>query len=353
MTSGPLVKVEGISVDFDVAARTWGYSKQRLRAVDRASFEIHRGATFGLVGESGSGKTTIGLAMLGLHKLKQGRVLYDGRDIGSLTGKDLAAFRRKVQFIFQDPYTSLNGRMKVGDIIAEPLRAHRLGGRAERKGRVQELLELVGLPARSAVKFPHSFSGGQRQRIAIARALALRPEFIVADEPVSALDVSIRAQILNLIKELQENLGLTVLFIGHDLAVVRQVADRVAVMYLGKIVEEGPRAQLFTNPQHPYTKSLLSAVPVPDPPYERARRRIILSGEIPSPIKPPSGCRFHTRCPYAFDPCFDVEPQLLPTGDGGVVACHLVHPPATSVSVGQEPPAGIESPQPGAQPFKA
>jgi oligopeptide transport system ATP-binding protein len=322
-----LVRAEDVTVEFRVSARNWRATSQRLRAVDGASFDMQRGETLALVGESGCGKTTMGRTLLRLYDPSAGRVLFEDEDIAGLAGERLRAFRRRAQMIFQDPYASLNPRMKVEEVIAEPLRAHGLGSRAERRARVRELLERVGLSEAAARRFPHAFSGGQRQRISIARALALRPELVVADEPVSALDVSIQAQIVNLLSDLQDELGLTVLFIAHDLAVVRHIATRVAVMYLGKIVELGPRDALFEDPRHPYTQSLLSAVPIPDPVLERRRERIVLAGDVPSAINPPAGCRFHTRCPYAMEHCRTTTPKLLPTGDGRVVACHLVHPP--------------------------
>jgi oligopeptide transport system ATP-binding protein len=326
--NGTLVEARGLTVEFRVSARDWRAKTQKLRAVEDASFDVRRGETLALVGESGCGKTTLGRTLLRLYEPAAGSVVFDGVDLASLSGDALRAFRRRAQMIFQDPYASLNPRMKVEEVIAEPLRAHGIGSRAERSARVRELLELVGLPEAAARRFPHAFSGGQRQRIGIARALALEPELVVADEPVSALDVSIQAQIVNLLRDLQDELGLTMLFIAHDLAVVRQTASRVAVMYLGKIVELGSRDVIFDDPRHPYTQSLLSAVPVPDPALERARERIVLSGDVPSPITPPSGCRFHTRCPYAMEHCRTIEPELRETPGGRVVACHLVHPPA-------------------------
>jgi oligopeptide transport system ATP-binding protein len=328
----PLVEVEDLVIEFQVAGREWWASKHRLRAVDGISFAVERGETLALVGESGCGKTTLGRTLLRLYDPAEGRVRFDGGDIAALSGASLRAFRRRAQMIFQDPYASLDPRMKVGDIVAEPLRAHRVHSRAERKARVRELLSLVGMPEAAAGRFPHAFSGGQRQRIGIARALALNPELVVADEPVSALDVSIQAQIVNLLSDLQEELDLTLLFIAHDLAVVRHLANRVAVMYLGKIVELGSRDDIFGDPRHPYTQSLLSAVPVPEPSLERVRERIVLSGDVPSPIEPPTGCRFHTRCPYAMPDCSTTEPQLLPLPNGRLVACHLVHPVAPPAS---------------------
>jgi oligopeptide/dipeptide ABC transporter ATP-binding protein len=324
-----LVEVQDLVIEFEVAARDWRASKQRLRAVDGVSLAVGRGETLALVGESGCGKTTLGRTLLRLYEPAEGTVLFDGADIAALSGSSLRAFRRRAQMIFQDPYASLDPRMKVADIVAEPLRAHHVLSKAGRRARVRELLELVGMPDEAAGRFPHAFSGGQRQRIGIARALALNPELVVADEPVSALDVSIQAQIVNLLSDLQEELDLTLLFIAHDLSVVRHLAARVAVMYLGKIVELGSRDEVFADPRHPYTQSLLSAVPVPDPPVERARERIVLGGDVPSPIEPPSGCRFHTRCPFALAECSTVEPELLPLASGRRVACHLVHPVAT------------------------
>ena len=320
----PLVEVCELSVDFRVSAHDWRGAAATLRAVDHVSFDVQRRETMALVGESGCGKTTVGRTLLRVYKPAGGKVLFDGVDLADLDGREIKEFRRRAQMIFQDPYSSLNPRMKVEEIVAEPLRAHHVGSRRERRARVLELLSLVGLPDSAAGRFPHAFSGGQRQRIGIARALALDPDFVVGDEPISALDVSIQAQIVNLLKDIQETLGLTLLFIAHDLALVRQIATRVAVMYLGKIVELGTRDSIFDDPQHPYTQSLLSAVPIPDPSAERERTRIVLTGEVPSPINPPAGCRFHTRCPFAMDRCRTVEPRLEPTPGGRVVACHLV-----------------------------
>jgi oligopeptide transport system ATP-binding protein len=327
--SSQLVEVDDLSVEFKVSARDWRATTRRLRAVDGVTFAIERGETLALVGESGCGKTTLGRTLIRLYEPAGGRVLFDGVDVGSLSGATLREFRRRAQMIFQDPYASLDPRMKVEEIVGEPLRAHGVRSRTERRARVRELLELVGLPEVAAGRFPHAFSGGQRQRIGIARALVLRPELVIADEPVSALDVSVQAQVVNLLKDLQDELGLTMLFVAHDLAVVRHSAQRVAVMYLGKIVELGEASVVFASPRHPYTQSLLSAVPVPDPVAERERERIVLSGDVPSPIDPPSGCRFHTRCPYAMPECRTTEPVLLPDAQGTSVACHLIHPPQT------------------------
>ena len=323
----PLVDAQAVSVEFRVSARGWLGGKQRLRAVDGVSLAIDRGETLALVGESGCGKTTLGRTLLRLHKPIEGRVLFDGIDLRTLRGNGLLGFRKRAQMIFQDPFASLDPRMRVDDLVGEPLRAHGIRG-AERRSEVARLLELVGLPPGAARRYPHAFSGGQRQRIGIARALALSPEFVVADEPVSALDVSIQATIVNLLADLQEELGLTLLLIAHDLAVVRHAAGRVAVMYLGSIVELGASDSIMKEPLHPYTQSLLSAVPIPDPVAERSRERIVLGGDVPSPIEPPAGCRFHPRCPVALPVCATVRPQLRPTDSGRAVACHLVHPPS-------------------------
>ena len=327
-SSPALAAIESLSVEFRVASRSLRSGTTMLRALDDVSLEVRRGETLALVGESGCGKTTVGRTLIRLYRPARGRILFDGVDVTNASGSTLRDFRRRAQMVFQDPYASLNPRMKVEDIIAEPLRAYGIGGRRQRRDRVSELLERVGLAADSGRRFPHAFSGGQRQRIGIARALALEPDLLIADEPVSALDVSIQAQIVNLMKDLQAELGLTTLFIAHDLAVVRNIAHRVAVMYLGKVVELAPRDALFDRPLHPYTRSLLSAVPIPDPDLERRRERIVLSGEVPSPINPPTGCRFHTRCPSAMPICQTAEPVMAPVGEAGrLVACHLVHPP--------------------------
>ena len=321
--SANLVDVEGLTVDFRLSARGWRPTGPRIRAVDDVSFAIPRHEVVALVGESGSGKTTVGRTVLRLISPTSGSVRFEGSDVFALGRRELRSLRRRAQMVFQDPYASLNSRLRVRQIIEEPLRAHRIGTAAERRARVDELLDVVGLPQRAAERFPHAFSGGQRQRICIARALALRPDLLIADEPVSSLDVSIQAQVVNLLKQLQVDLGLTLLFIAHDLAVVRHTADQVVVMYLGAVVESGPCDAIFESPLHPYTQSLLSAVPVPDPVIERTRQRIVLQGDPPSPLDPPPGCRFHTRCPVAMPECRRVVPPLRSVG-ARRVACHLV-----------------------------
>jgi oligopeptide/dipeptide ABC transporter ATP-binding protein len=321
----PLLRVEGLTVHFPVGrAGFWGQRRQVVHAVDDVSFEIKRGETLGLVGESGSGKTTTGRAVLRQVPATAGRIWFRGQDITDVKGEALRRMRQYMQLVFQDPYASLNPRMKIIDIIAEPLVVHGIVKRSrDAYDKVVELLDLVGLPKDAVSRYPHAFSGGQRQRVGIARALALNPEFIVADEPVSALDVSIQAQIVNLLQDLQKELGLTYLFIAHDLSVVRQVSHRIAIMYAGKIVELTDCDSVYERARHPYTEALLSAVPVPDPAIQRQRRRIVVSGELPNPIDPPAGCRFHTRCPIAVERCTAEEPPLEEKAAGHVAACWL------------------------------
>ena len=318
MTAAPLVEAKGLTKHF-VAQRGFG-STGLVRAVESVSLSINPGETFALVGESGCGKSTTGRLLLRLIEPTSGDIVYEGQNLARLPADELRAYRRHMQIIFQDPFGSLNPRMSVADIIAEPLVIHGIGDRASRTARVHELLRLVGLAPDYARRYPHEFSGGQRQRIGIARALALEPKFIVCDEPVSALDVSIQAQIINLMQDLQRRLGLTYLFISHNLAVVRQIADRVGVMYLGRIVEVAPTEELFARPRHPYTQALLSAVPQADP--DRPRQRILLKGDVPSPFAPPSGCRFHTRCPIAEPICATREPAVTRAAQHEF-ACHV------------------------------
>jgi oligopeptide/dipeptide ABC transporter ATP-binding protein len=295
-----------------------------VRAIDGVSLDIRRGETIGLVGESGSGKTTIGRCLVRLYKPTRGSMVFDGVDLAKLEGEPLRQMRRRVQMIFQDPFASLNPRYTIGSLIAEPMVIYGMGTKREIHERTQELLDLVGLNRNFIDRYPHEFSGGQRQRICVARAISINPDFIIADEPVSALDVSIRAQILNLMQRLQQQFDLTYLFISHDLSVVRHIADRIAVMYLGKIVEYADRDEIYESPKHPYTRALLSAVPIPDPRVEKKRQRIILSGDLPSPVNVPRGCRFHTRCPIAQPICREVEPAFEDkTGTRHLAACHF------------------------------
>ena len=318
-----LVRVENLSVHFPVYKGILRRRAGVIKAVDGISFEIRKGETLGLVGESGCGKTTVGRAILRLYEATGGRILFGGQDIAALSRRELRRIRPRMQMIFQDPQACLNPRMTVSSIIAEPLDEHRTASGAAKQDRVRELLDAVGMNPRFANRYPHEFSGGQRQRIGIARALALEPDFIVCDEPIAALDVSIQAQVVNLLEDLQEKLGLTYLFISHDLSMVRHIADRVAVMYLGKVVELASRDALYADPRHPYTKALLSAVPIPNPAVEARRSRIILTGDVPSPANPPSGCVFRTRCPVAEEKCRSVEPEWRELEGGRMVACHL------------------------------
>jgi oligopeptide transport system ATP-binding protein len=327
-SSGNLVEVDHLKVHFPILSGIFQTETGRVRAVDDISFQIHKGETFGLVGESGCGKSTTGRAVIRLRNPTDGKVLFDGKDLMSLSRKDLRKMRRRMQIIFQDPYSSLNPRMTVGSIISEPLETHNLVSGKARIERVKELLALVGLNPNYTNRYPHEFSGGQRQRIGVARALAVEPEFIVCDEPISALDVSIQAQVLNLLVELREKFGLTYLFIAHDLSVVRHISDRVGVMYLGKLVEVGAPAAIYETPGHPYTRALLSAVPIPDPKAERRRKRVILTGDVPSPANPPDGCRFHTRC-WLYErlgrpeQCRTVDPELRVVAPEHQAACHF------------------------------
>jgi oligopeptide transport system ATP-binding protein len=324
VTNDALVEVQDLQMYFPVLAGLFRSKVADVKAVDGVSFFIRRGETLGLVGESGCGKTTTGRCILRLYDATGGKVFFEGQDITTLKGESLRRMRRNMQLIFQDPYASLDPRMTAGSIIGEPLLVHNLVKGKVYREQVAELLSMVELEPRMAMRYPHEFSGGQRQRIGIARALALRPKFIVCDEPVSALDVSIQAQIITLLMKLREDLNLTYLFIAHDLSVVRHISDRVAVMYLGKIVEITRSDELYDNPLHPYSLALLSAVPIPNPAVDRKRKRILLTGDVPSPILPPAGCHFHPRCSLAQDICSQTEPELKDIGGEHWVACHLV-----------------------------
>lgn len=325
MANEPLVRVQDLKMYFDVDKKMFSRHKRTLKAVDGVSFGIERGRTFGLVGESGCGKTTVGRTIVRLYTPTDGAIYYDGNDIAKLDNKQIAPYRRKMQMIFQDPYASLDPRMTVGDIIAEPIRAHKLySNDSECKERVRELIATVGLKPDHIARYPHEFSGGQRQRIGIARALASNPEFIVCDEPISALDVSIQAQVVNELEELQASLGLTYLFVSHDLSMVRHISHDVGVMYLGHMVEMAPVEELFAHMQHPYTRALLSAVPIADPDLAAKSQRIVIQGDVPTPIDPPSGCPFRTRCPYAQDICAKLRPEMRDIGGGHYCACYMV-----------------------------
>ena len=325
MSAPILVKVDRLKVHFPLRTGLFGGSSGAIKAVDGLTFDIFKGETLGMVGESGCGKTTAGRAILQLHRPTAGSVMFRGVNLAEQTSEELRLTRRHMQMIFQDPYASLNPQMRVGEIIARPLRAHGAVRSAREERRlVDELMDRVGLNPSFRSRYPHEFSGGQRQRIGIARALATSPDFIVCDEPISALDVSIQAQIINLLEQLREDLGLTYLFIAHDLSVVRHISTRVAVMYLGKMMELTTSAELYTNPLHPYTQALLSAIPIADPPLERKRQRILLDGDVPSPANPPPGCVFSTRCAHATDQCRRIEPTFGEAGSDHWVACHLV-----------------------------
>jgi oligopeptide transport system ATP-binding protein len=319
-----VLRVENLKKYFPIHRGVFQSHVGDVKAVDGISFTVHRGETLGLVGESGCGKTTAGRTIIRLYEPTAGRVDFLGTDMASLKGESLRQIRQKMQMIFQDPYASLNPRMSVFKIVGEPLEVFHIAAGEERKERVAQLLELVGLNPDFMRRYPHEFSGGQRQRIGLARSLALNPDLIICDEPISALDVSIQAQVVNLLEDLQEKLGLTYVFIAHDLSMVRHISNRIAVMYLGKIMELTDRDTLYSNPQHPYTQALLSAVPVPDPVIEEKRQRIILEGDLPSPAHPPKGCNFNTRCPKAFDTCFEVDPDIAEIAPGHFCACHLV-----------------------------
>jgi oligopeptide transport system ATP-binding protein len=318
-----LLRVEGLKMWFPITSGLFQRTVGHIKAVDGVDFHVFRGETLGLVGESGCGKSTTGRAILQLNRPTEGHIFFGDVDLTTMKGDALRKQRRRMQMIFQDPYASLNPRMTVGAIVGEPLEVHGIGTKQENRERVQELLRIVGLNPYFVNRYPHEFSGGQRQRIGVARALAVNPEFIVLDEPISALDVSIQAQVINLLEDLQTEFGLTYLFIAHDLSVVRHISDRIAVMYLGKIVELTDRNELYANPMHPYTVALLSAVPIPDPAIEEQRRRIILEGDVPSPANPPKGCNFSTRCPRVMDICREKDPEFKDHGNGHFVACYL------------------------------
>ncbi|MGL5189956.1 MAG: ABC transporter ATP-binding protein [Cetobacterium sp.] len=318
-----LLEIKNLCKYFNIKNSVFEKKRKILKAVDGVSLEIRKGETLGLVGESGCGKTSLGRTIVKLYEPTSGDIIYDGENLTNLNFQEMKNFRRKIQMIFQDPYASLNPRQTIGDIIKEPMEIHNLYSKEERGRKVLETLELVGLNATHMSRYPHEFSGGQRQRVGIARALACNPEFIVCDEPISALDVSIQAQIINTLEELQEKLGLTYLFIAHDLSMVKHISDRVGIMYLGKLVEISDSDRVYDKPMHPYTQALLSAIPIPDPDISLKKERIILEGDIPTPINPSGGCRFKSRCPKAFEKCQTIEPELKEVEKNHKVACHL------------------------------
>ncbi len=321
MEKQELLRVKGLKKYFPIKKGFGGHKVQYVKAVDNVNFHIYKGETFGLVGESGCGKSTTGRTLIRLYDVTEGEILFDGTDISRMKEKELLPYRKKMQMIFQDPYSSLDARMTVSDIIGEPLDIHGLASGKERKDRISELLENVGLKEEHANRYPHEFSGGQRQRVGIARALAVNPEFIICDEPISALDVSIQAQVVNMLEDIQNQYGITYLFIAHDLSMVRHISDRIGVMYLGNLVEIAESDELYENPLHPYTQALLSAIP--NPYKDKNKTRIMLEGEVPSPIDPPKGCRFASRCKYAKDICRETEPVIKDMGNEHFCACHL------------------------------
>ncbi len=322
-TNEVLLEVRNVKKYFPIKHGFLSTKTKYVQAVDDVSFTINKGETFGLVGESGCGKSTLGRTIIRLYDPTGGDVIFDGAEIGRMPQGELKPFRKRIQMIFQDPYASLNSRMTVGDIIGEPIDIHNLASGEERTKIIYDLLERVGLSREHAGRYPHEFSGGQRQRIGIARALAVDPEFIICDEPISALDVSIQAQVVNMLEDLQKDFGLTYLFIAHDLSMVKHISDRIGVMYLGKLVEVCEANDLYDNPNHPYTQALLSAIPIADPNVAKANKRVILEGDVPSPINPPSGCRFRTRCRFVMPICSEIEPTLIDIGKGHMSACHL------------------------------
>lgn len=321
MEKQELLRVKGLKKYFPVKKGFGGRKVQYVKAVDNVNFHIYKGETFGLVGESGCGKSTTGRTLIRLYDVTEGEILFDGTDISRMKEKELLPYRKKMQMIFQDPYSSLDARMTVSDIIGEPLDIHKIASGKDRKDRIAELLENVGLKQEHANRYPHEFSGGQRQRVGIARALAVNPEFIICDEPISALDVSIQAQVVNMLEDIQSQYGITYLFIAHDLSMVRHISDRIGVMYLGNLVEIAESDELYENPLHPYTQALLSAIP--NPYKDKDKKRIMLEGEVPSPIDPPKGCRFASRCKYAKDICRETEPAIKDMGNEHFCACHL------------------------------